>query len=411
VFSDSFAGEKLRVISVAHPTAGRIHFSAKLLLDLDPELLKSLFPRGVSFRGVLVHFHLQTRAKVRGFFQRRTYEKEFGPPRIFQFRRGKYVGRRFTRDGAPKPFVVDAKATMLKRNSKLSKHARQLYMTLRALADGKTGELRIEGRWLKATFFDREAEMCRVVRLVAMRELIAAGLVSLNRPRVRRIIGGRSRVVMGEAQYTVFREAKPKNEEKPKDSSKVCLQKSVSRSVQETDRQILPKPPLGASTGFGVEDFDRVGERSDTESSSKAPASDDDLRARERAIKSLESKKAEAKTILLSKGHYTCEVEIALMRVSDLAAAKGSVPRSASYFVTSVERALEDFHEYAAIKNILEDRAANGISDGAPLEPHEKHNASKIALVHSVVEEAAREGRRATEVLAERLGASDNRPK
>ena len=74
-----------------------------------------------------------------------------------------------------KPFIVDAPAPMLRRSNelKLSKHARHLYMTMRALANGKTGELRIRDRWLRAEYIGREADMCRNVRLQAMRDLVA----------------------------------------------------------------------------------------------------------------------------------------------------------------------------------------------------------------------------------------------
>jgi hypothetical protein len=148
----------------------------------------------------------------------------------------------------PKPFVVDARATMLKKHPQLSKHARNLYMTLRALADGKTGELRINGRWLKATVFDRAAEMCRDIRMRSMRELIALGLVTLERPRVWRMIGGRMRAVLAEAHYTVHREPVLKNHQKAEGSSKVDLLKSISSTVEEIDSQYVSKPPLSAAS-------------------------------------------------------------------------------------------------------------------------------------------------------------------
>ena len=81
---------------------------------------------------------------------------------------------RFTTHDSGK-FIADVEASLLKKNSRISKHARRLYLTLRGLADGKNGELRIGGRWLRATVFDKAAEMCRDVRMEAMRELIAEG--------------------------------------------------------------------------------------------------------------------------------------------------------------------------------------------------------------------------------------------
>jgi hypothetical protein len=162
--------------------------------------------------------------------------------------RGISVGPCFTCDAMRKPFVVDAPAPMLKKHAQLTKHARTLYMTLRALADGVTGELRINGRWLKATVFDRAAEMCRDIRMRSMRELIALGLVTLERRRVWRVLGGRMRSVLGEARYTVHREPVPKNHQKANKSSKVDLLKSIPSTVEEIDSQYLSNPPLGAGS-------------------------------------------------------------------------------------------------------------------------------------------------------------------
>ena len=142
-----------------------------------------------------------------------------------------------------KPFVVAAPATMLKKNPQFSKHARNLCMTLLALADGKTGQLRINGRWLKATVFDRAAEMCRDIRMRAMRELVAAGNVTVERPLVRRTINGRMRAVLAEAQYTVHREPVPKIDSKPSNSSKVDLLKSIPTTVDGSNSQYVSNPP------------------------------------------------------------------------------------------------------------------------------------------------------------------------
>jgi hypothetical protein len=142
-----------------------------------------------------------------------------------------------------KPFVVRAAATMLKKNPQLSKHARQLFVTLLALADWTTGELKINGRWLKATVFDRAAEICRDVRMRAMRELTSLGLVTVKRARISRMIDGRRRSFLGEAQYTVHRDALAKNHQNGKDSSKVDLVKSISSTVEEIDSQYLSTEP------------------------------------------------------------------------------------------------------------------------------------------------------------------------
>jgi hypothetical protein len=133
-------------------------------------------------------------------------------------------------DTAPrKPLVVDMDASILR---KLGEHARALYNALRYMADGKSGELRFRERWYKAKEFDREAKMCERVRLVAMRELVAAGLVTFTRPHVRRMIGGRLRAVAGSVHYVVHRQPVPmKNRQKTKDSSKLHSGKPSGNAV------------------------------------------------------------------------------------------------------------------------------------------------------------------------------------
>jgi hypothetical protein len=128
-----------------------------------------------------------------------------------------------------KLFIVDAPAPMLRRSTEFSKNARILYMTMRAMADGRTGQLRIGTRWLLATAIDSAAEMCRDNRMCAMRELIALGLVTAERERVSRIIKGRERVVLGRTKYTVH---KPNT-----------LLRSISSTVEEIDSQDVPKAP------------------------------------------------------------------------------------------------------------------------------------------------------------------------
>jgi hypothetical protein len=139
---------------------------------------------------------------------------------------------------------------MLKRHVQLSKNARHLYMTLLALADGRTGQLKINNRWLKAKAFDAAAEICRDVRLAAMNELIDAGRVTRKFEMVVRFIGGRRRAVRSHSQYTVYRTAqKPNVSGRPhqKIVEKPCiLLKSISSTVEEIDSQVLSRLPSAA---------------------------------------------------------------------------------------------------------------------------------------------------------------------
>lgn len=188
---------------------------------------------------------------------------------------------RFTTHDSGK-FIADVEASLLKKNSRVSKHARRLYGTLRALADGKTGELRICGRWLKATIFDKAAEMCKRVRLSAMRELIAEGYVAMERPLIRREIAGRSRAVLGACQYRVLKVPKPKTDQNSKDSSRVHLLGCISCTVQEMHQQVLSTTPSEVP-GSVLSSDGKNSVREHTSSSSKAPATldDDDSRIRE----------------------------------------------------------------------------------------------------------------------------------
>lgn len=178
-----------------------------------------------------------------------------------------------------KPFIVDIDSSVVRE---LSRHADHLYHALRRLADGKSGELRIGGRWLKATRFDKEAKMCRDTRLPAMRELRDKGLVTVERPRVHRTIDGRVRAVAGGVHYTVHRQPVDlRDHHKAKDSSKVDLQKSVSTTIVNTDPQFLSNPPSTAGAGsVGVDlDLGNLLARAPSSSPAGKPDEDDGARA------------------------------------------------------------------------------------------------------------------------------------
>ena len=158
--------------------------------------------------------------------------------------RGISRGRFFTRDAAHSPlakaklpFVVDMPAPMLKRHAKISKGARMLYCTMRALANGRTGELSIRGGPLDWELIRRRAEICKNVWQRLLRELTAAGLVSCTRERVFVFKNGRKFAVLGRAHYFVYKQ--PKTKKKP-----VNLLKPFSCTVQEKGTQILSKPTL-----------------------------------------------------------------------------------------------------------------------------------------------------------------------
>ncbi len=73
-----------------------------------------------------------------------------------------------------KRFVIrDTPAWLDQRQPWISDGARQLYKTLRTLADVKTGRLLIPGRgWIKLNTIQQKAGMCTRTRKKYMRELV-----------------------------------------------------------------------------------------------------------------------------------------------------------------------------------------------------------------------------------------------
>lgn len=171
-----------------------------------------------------------------------------------------------------KPFIVDVDASLLKRNIELTKQARHLYTTMRAISCGRTGALKIRDRWLKATAIDAAAEMCRDVRLRAMRELIALGLVTMEHKRVERVIGGRKRVVFDAVHYFVHRQpVAAKNAKK-----QPFLLESIFSTVEKIDSQISSETPYGPGRGASPVGERKADEKIYIKSSSGSPAKPDD---------------------------------------------------------------------------------------------------------------------------------------
>jgi len=113
-----------------------------------------------------------------------------------------------------------------------------------------------------------------------------------------------------------------------------------------------------------------------------------------------------ANEILVADGHNPDRVAIALLLVESIAKAKAKMPRAVAYYVRSVENTFQDPDESKLCDKIAAERKRSGVAIDAPLRPEEWHPAAKITFVHSCVEEAVRDGRRAVDVAVERL-ASD----
>lgn len=118
---------------------------------------------------------------------------------------------------ARKPFIVrEISADMLRRHPQLSKGARMLWLTMRGMADHRTGELRHRQHWFTGEEIDKRAEISTRRRKDLMKELVNAGFVQWERERVTRFVTDRltghrrMRRVLGPTHYLVVRD-QPKN--------------------------------------------------------------------------------------------------------------------------------------------------------------------------------------------------------
>jgi len=169
-----------------------------------------------------------------------------------------------------KLFMVDIPASLLKRNAKLSRDARRLYLTMRGLANGKTGELAIRGCPLDWRYISRQAEMGRDAWQRAVKELIVAGLVVRKRDRVTTYRDDRRRVVLGRARYFVHREARAGQRAKSAKNSRILLVPGFS-TVEESGTQISSNTPIGTRPTSDGLSFQASGsERENSRSSSSA---------------------------------------------------------------------------------------------------------------------------------------------
>jgi hypothetical protein len=255
------------------------------------------------------------------------------------------------------PFVVDLSALLLKRNIGLSKVARVLYSTMRSLADGKTGALKIKDRWLKARAIDAAAEMCRCVRLPAMRELVALGLVTMERERIERVIAGRKRVVLGVCHYFVHRQAvAPANRK-----TKPFFLKSISSTVEEIDRQDLSQHPgsacrRGRGADSGLESVKRDRDHH------HRPKADDDrpptLPTSEKPNR-IEVLQDRAIDFLVAQGEDRETVEFAIGMLDDRAASLGlAPPRSEKYYIACFESLKVNDEEWSLVASTVSARKA-----------------------------------------------------
>jgi hypothetical protein len=261
----------------------------------------------------------------------------------------KSLGRYMTCDSAypvktKKPFIVDLEAPFLKRNPKqgndeqLSKDGRTVYVALRALANGRTGELKIGGNWLKATVIDAAAEMCRDLRMKAIRELQAFGLVTVRRVRRVRMIKERRRTVLAECQYIVHK-TPIKNacgsSTSPANVGPVLLE-SISSTVDRIDSQYYSKH-LQAGAALDSENSNNRESRI-SRSSSPNEAKRDELFSANYLLDRLHQIRNAAREKLIRHGLDAAFVDESLDFIDENAEISASVPNSPAYYIAGVQR-------------------------------------------------------------------------
>jgi hypothetical protein len=271
--------------------------------------------------------------------------------------------------------VREIPATLLRRNIRLSKAARELCTTMLSLADAKTGELRLpSGHWLDSRYISRQAEMGRDKFRRSRKELLAAGLIADKRPRIEIFQDGRRRNVLGESRYSVdllklkgLRESIIKNVD--------ILLKPGFSTVEESGPHTSQTPPgcLGGGSSGVAENESQVGT---LENHHPDPTPDDDSRESVRKPDAIEEEtpnhieKLQDEAVGTLSRLYQIDPEFsaeAIRVIDERAAARYTYPASSKYYIRSVINLLNNPNEKCVIeytvKRHRQNRAKlNGIS-------------------------------------------------
>jgi hypothetical protein len=262
-----------------------------------------------------------------------------------------FLGRGMTCDTGA--FIFDIDAEVLR---KLSGGAQHLYVTLRRLADGRSGELAINGNPLDWRYIARQAGMGRDLWQKYLRELRLAGLVWRKRERVPHYLDGRKRQVLGRAHYFVRRQAHiPENIK-----NQPILLMPDSPTVGESGTQYIQKHPEPyARVACAVDSpFKSGGETHTSSSKSTCKPGDDDFdifcepEAPE-VLGHIDRIQTKAGTTLVNKGHDPDFVAEAIELIHQRAMEFGSSPATANYYVIAFEALMENSEEIEIVEASL----------------------------------------------------------
>lgn len=246
--------------------------------------------------------------------------------------------------GRNKFVLRDTSAEVVKS---LSQNELALWMTMRRLADAKTGALRFQGKWIRAERIQREAKMGKTRRKETMKRLVGKGLVLMGQDHSVRDVADRlsghvrKRFVFKEVQYWVSETPRQDwlssaghSNKPPKLRVSSAGRKEKKPSAgrflsQHKKRPINSHNPPGASSSphGGDRHLDERGEGSENHQGET-----DDLL---RATSHLEKLKREAEEELMHgmpEGNRF-SVRMAIETVAVHAHNSGVGPRSAKYFV------------------------------------------------------------------------------
>jgi hypothetical protein len=248
-----------------------------------------------------------------------------------------------------KPFIVDIEARFLKKDAelKLTRGGRNLYVTCRALGDGQTGALCINGCPLDWQYICRQAEISHCTWRKYRHELLAAGLLWEQRDRVQIIKGGRRRVVLGRTTYFVRRQAETRETVK----EPAFLLGANSSTIEELAPQITQRHlESSAQSVSGSPSSVSYLELEKSKSSSPTEKADDDAPSR------FEKLQNAARATLLERGEDPEFVEVAIKFIDERSATLGKSPSSAAYYVVSFQTLKHNSEEMAMLWEVVNRR-------------------------------------------------------
>jgi hypothetical protein len=269
---------------------------------------------------------------------------------------------------APQPkqrkiFVIrDVPVTMVQRNANITKGAQHLWMNMKSMADHRTGELRHRQHWFTGKEIDRRAGICDETRKKYMRELVALGLVRMERVRVDRVLMDhvtghrRRRTVLGETRYTVakspLKHSGSSTAKKMSPRKTRALLQPISSIVEEIGSQFLSETHQGVASGVHGQVHSTALARNQNHhpAPSDLKADDDPSFDVGERIGNLQDRAARE---LESQGHNREFVDLALSRIDERSTDAGTVPGSPAYYVHAFRTLLENERECAELTDEL----------------------------------------------------------